>query len=192
MTTWPWPPPEPDDGAAHLVRGTKLPSVALPSTAGGNVDLAEAPRRTAVFVYPWTGRPEADNPPDWDIIPGAHGSTPGLKAVADLHSGFAALHVGVVAVSGQDTAWQAELAGRLALPFPVLSDAAGALRDALRLPTFEAGGVHYLRRLTLVISSGRIERVFYPVHPPDVHPREVLAWMSATATYAAEARLKST
>jgi hypothetical protein len=29
--------------------------------------------------------------------------------------------------------------------------------------------VVYLKRLTLILRDGRIERVFYPVHPPDTH-----------------------
>jgi hypothetical protein len=48
----------------------------------------------------------------------------------------------------------------------------------LRLPTFDAGGTAYLARLTLALKDGRIARTFYPVHPPDAHPREVLAWLN--------------
>lgn len=190
MSTWPWPPPTADGAADHLVKGTRLPPVPLASTAGADVSLAALPRRTAIFIYPWTGRPGHDAPPDWDTIPGAHGSTPELIGVANLYTGYRGIGCDVLALSGQDTDWQADFATRNDLPYPILSDAAGRLRDALRLPVFETGGVAFLKRLTLVVSQGRIERAFYPVHPPDVHPREVLAWMSATSTYAAEARLK--
>lgn len=191
MSRWPWPAPMADGAADHLVRGTRLPNVTLPSTAGTLVNLAALAARTAIFIYPWTGRPGHPQPPDWDDIPGAHGSTPELQSVAGLYTGFSGIGAEVVAVSGQDTDWQADFAGRNKLPFPILSDADGALRDALKLPVFATGGVTYLKRLTLVVSKGVIERAFYPVHPPDVHPREILAWMSATASYAAEARLKS-
>lgn len=190
MSGWPWPAPVDDGAAAHLVRGLRVPDLTLPSTAGGETSLATLERRTAVFVYPWTGRPGASNPPDWDDIPGAHGSTPELVAVANLYTGYRGLGVDVLALSGQDTAWQADFVARNSLPFAILSDSEGRLRDALGLPTFETGGTRYLKRLTLVVSKGVIERAFYPVHPPDVHPREVLAWMSATATYAAESQLK--
>lgn len=192
MSTWRWPAPVDDGAAAHLIRGLKIPALALPSTGGRSVSLVDLSRRTALFVYPWTGRPGGENPPDWDHIAGAHGSTPELVAIANLFSGFEGLGVAALAISGQDTAWQSEFAARHGLPFEVLSDHDGRLRDALRLPTFETGGVRYLKRLTLVVSAGQVERCFYPVHPPDIHPREVLAWMSATATYAAEARLKPT
>jgi peroxiredoxin len=32
-------------------------------------------------------------------------------------------------------------------------------------------------RLTMVIADGLIERVFYPVFPPDQHAGEVLRWL---------------
>ncbi len=192
MKPWPWPAPVADDAAAHLVRGTPVPAIALPTTRGRSIVLPDIAERTALFVYPWTGQPGAENPPRWDDIPGAHGSTPGLISVANLFTGFEGIGVRVLALSGQSTSWQSAFVERNKLPFEILSDETGALRDALRLPTFETGGVRYLKRLTLVLNRGTIERVFYPVHPPDVHPRELLAWLSATATYATEARLKPT
>jgi peroxiredoxin len=74
------------------------------------------------------------------------------------------------------------MAERLHLPYPVLSDAAFALTNALRLPVFEAAGVRLLRRLTMVIKDGIIEHVFYPVFPPDRATDDVLEWLRARAT----------
>ena len=34
-----------------------------------------------------------------------------------------------------------------------------------------------IKRLTLIVSHGRIEKVFYPVFPPDTHAVEVLHWL---------------
>ena len=46
-----------DDGAAVHLPGSEVPSVALPSTLGGELDLAGAAReRLVVYVYPRTGR----------------------------------------------------------------------------------------------------------------------------------------
>jgi peroxiredoxin len=56
---------------------------------------------------------------------------------------------------------------RLALPYLLLSDAALRLTGALRLPTFEAAGITMLKRLTMILSDGRVESVLYPVFPPD-------------------------
>ena len=63
------------------------------------------------------------------------------------------------------------------MPYPLLDDSELRLADALRLPTFEAGGVRLYRRLTLVASAGRIERVVYPVFPPGGDVEIVLEWL---------------
>jgi len=82
-----------------------------------------------------------------------------------------------MALSTQSADYQREMADRLHLPFPVLSDEALELTRALQLPTFETSGITLLKRLTLVIDDGRIEHVFYPVFPPDSHAGEVLNWL---------------
>ena len=106
-------------------------------------------------------------------IPGAHGSTPELEGFRVRHGDFAQEGVRLFGLSRQDTAYQRELVARLGLPFPVLSDAEGAFAAALKLPTFVTGGITYLKRLTLLIADGRIERVFYPVVDPAGHAAEI-------------------
>jgi peroxiredoxin len=59
----------------------------------------------------------------------------------------------------------------------MMSDERFELADALSLPTFATGGVTYLKRLTLAIRDGGIERVYYPVDMPAAHAREVCAWL---------------
>jgi peroxiredoxin len=66
---------------------------------------------------------------------------------------------------------------RLHLPYEVLSDAEFRLTDALALPTFEAGGMRLLKRLTLLVRAGRIKGCFYPVYPPDADAEHVLGWL---------------
>jgi peroxiredoxin len=69
---------------------------------------------------------------------------------------------------------------RLHIPFPLLSDSKLAFTEALSLPTFEVAGMTLLKRISMVVSSeGKIEKVFYPVFPPDKHPEEVNAWLAA-------------
>lgn len=160
-----------------LKRGMKLPPLALPATDGTMVTLAERPQRTVVVVYPWTGRPGQANPPDWDDIPGAHGSTPELEGFRDRHADFISLGIRLFGLSRQTTDYQCELVARLGLTFPILSDAAGSFGDALRLPNFTTGGEIYLKRLTLLITDGRIEAVFYPVPDPAGHASEVIIWL---------------
>lgn len=174
--------PSDDGGARHLVPGLAMPDIALPSTAGGSVTLAQLPGWAIVFVYPWSGRPGVENPPGWDDIPGAHGSTPEAEGFRNLHRAFVEHGAAVLGLSGQDTAWQRELITRLNLPYAILSDEDFSFQRALRLPTFETGGVTYLARLTLAIRDGRLVRAFYPVHPPNVHPRALLAWFDELAS----------
>jgi peroxiredoxin len=175
---WPYPAPVDDGAAVHLVPGLQVPDLSLPSTLGSDINVARLNGTAVLFVYPWTGRSGLSNPPNWDDILGAHGSTPEAEGFRDLASEFGALDVRLFGVSGQDTEHQREFATRAALPFALLSDAQGAFAAALRLPRFEAGGVHYLKRLTLVIRDGEIVQVFYPVHPPDRHAAEVLSFLS--------------
>ena len=161
-------------GADHLVAGLALPEVVLQSTKGGTASLSGADR-CVVYVYPWTGRPGYPNPPNWDDIPGAHGSTPEAEGFADRYAEFEAAGYDVVGISGQTSKEQAEFAGRLRLPFALLSDAGFAFADALRLPRFETGGVTYLKRLTLIVRDGVIAETIYPVERPAEHAGEVLA-----------------
>ena len=82
-------------------------------------------------------------------------------------------------MSGQTTDYQREMAARLRLPFPILSDAEGLFAEALALPRFPAGDQSYLKRRTLLIEGGRIEHVFYPIVDPARHAAEVLNFVIA-------------
>jgi peroxiredoxin len=171
------PVPE-DDGAAEHLPGTVMPSITLPATSGGTVDLATLGKPLAIlYVYPMTGMPGVALPEGWDQIPGARGCTPESVGFRSHYQELTDLGAEVYGLSSQNPGEQAEAAARLALPFPLLSDSGLALAEQLRLPTFPAGGVVRYRRVTLVLNLGRIEHVFYPVFPPDQHAAEVLAWL---------------
>ena len=134
-----------DDGACDHLRGMEMPAVALSSTAGDVVDVANVSResRTVFFFFPRAGRPDEPPLPGWDDIPGARGCTPQSCAYRDHISEFEELGVQVFGVSTQDTEYQRELAARTKLPYPLLSDAGLALTRSLGLPTFEAGGMQH-------------------------------------------------
>ena len=173
------PVPE-DDGAARHLPGRSLPSLALPATDGSVVDLAALEGRTVVFAYPAMGRPGEQSPGGdaaWDAIPGARGCTPQACAIRDRHGRFAALGARVVGLSSQTPARQAEAVERLQLPYPLLSDSELLLTRALELPTFEAAGHTFLKRLTLFVRDGAVEHVQYPVFPPDGSAQAALDWL---------------
>jgi len=169
-----------DDGAADHLPGSSMPALVLPASDGAVVDLAElGTGRTVIYLYPLTGRPGVELPEGWDQIPGARGCT---SEACDFRDHFQDLRgAGVDAVYGlsnQNPDYQAEVAARLRLPFPMLSDPGFLFADALGLPTFAVPGEGRLySRLTLIANDGRIEHAFYPIFPPDRHAQQVLAWL---------------
>lgn len=169
------PVPEDDGAAAHLT-GMRIPHIALLSTGGDMVDVGAVAGTVVVFAYPRTGQPGVDPlVENWDEIPGARGCTPHTSGYRDLHAEFVALGAAVFGLSTQDTAYQRELAERLGVRFPILSDEQLVLTHALRLPTMDVAGMTLNKRLAWIARDGVIERVFYPVFPPDRNAEVVLA-----------------
>jgi peroxiredoxin len=170
-----------DDGAADHLTGLAVPDLALSATDGAAVNLAKLRGRTVVYAYPRTGEPGKPLIEGWDAIPGARGCTPQSCAFRDHFAELKQLGVAqLFGLSTQDTAYQREAVERLHLPFAILSDAELDLTRALRLPTFSAGGMTLLKRLTLVIDDGKVVKVFYPVFPPDKNADEVIAWLRSS------------
>jgi peroxiredoxin len=171
------PVPQNDGAALHLA-GTNLPDVTLPATSGPAVNLSKLKGRTVLYIYPRTGVPGVDTPPGWDQIPGARGCTPQSCGFRDHFAELKALGVAqVYGLSTQDTGYQREAAGRLHLPFAILSDADLNFALKLHLPMFMTSGMTLLKRMALVIDEGVIVKVFYPVFPPDKNAEEVIAWL---------------
>ena len=173
------PVPQDDGGCNHLT-GMKLPRAALASTGGRKVDLSSLKGTTVVYVYPRTGRPDQEVPPGWNAIPGARGCTPQSCAFRDHYQelkGAGASHV--FGLSTQDTTYQQEAAERLHLPFELLSDEQLVFARALRLPTFDVAGMRLIKRMALIARDGVIEKVFYPVFPPDRNAGDVLEWLAS-------------
>ena len=171
------PAPE-DDGAVDHLGGMTLPSVPLASTEGETVDLSGLKGLTVLYIYPKTGQPGVEMPEGWDMIPGARGCTPQSCSFRDHFAELKDLGVDrLFGLSTQGSDYQAEAAERLHLPFPLLSDVDLSLATALRLPTFEAWGETLIKRMAFVIRDGVVERVFYPVFPPDRNAADVMAYL---------------
>jgi peroxiredoxin len=171
-----------DDGAANHLPGLEVPAVGLPATTGGELDLAEAAAGLLVaYVYPRTAVPGEPPPEGWDEIPGARGCTSQSCAFRDHAGQLAGLGADVVGISAQPQSEQREFAERERIPYPLLSDEGLVLAGALGLPTFEAAGMRLYRRLTFVARDGRIEKVIYPVFPPEANAEAVVAWLAERA-----------
>jgi peroxiredoxin (alkyl hydroperoxide reductase subunit C) len=176
---WSKIPAPKDDGAARHLTGLRLPPISLLATDDSSVTLSQLTGRTVVFAYPRTGEPgKIGLTDDWDMIPGARGCTPQTCAFRDLFAELKAAGAAqVFGLSTQSNAYQTEMASRLHLPFPVLSDEKLQLTRALDLPTMEVAGLTLIKRLALIVDDGRISHVFYPVFPPDRNAGDVLAWL---------------
>ena len=174
--------PAPTDyGAATHLTGMIVPPVSLRATNDTSVSLSALRGRTVVFAYPRTGEPgKISLVDDWDMIPGARGCTPQTCSFRDLFAELKAAGAAqVFGLSTQSNAYQTEMASRLHLPFPVLSDEKLAFTCALNLPTMEVAGLTLIKRLALVVDDAQITRVFYPVFPPDRNAGDVLDWLKA-------------
>lgn len=171
------PAPADDGGAAHL-RGLAMPSVPLPATTGGTVDLSTLTGLSVIYIYPMTGRPDRALPADWDATPGARGCTPQSCAYRDHFAELQSRGVQhLFGLSVQNTAYQAEAATRLHLPYALLSDADLTLTHTLNLPTLQVDDETLLKRCTLILRDGVIVHVNYPVFPPDRDAANVIAWL---------------
>ena len=169
-----------DDGAADHLPGSEVPAVALPSTLGGELDLARAAReRLVVYVYPRTGTPGQPLLEGWDDIPGARGCTPQSCAFRDAQQELARHGATLIGISAQTPEEQAAFAEREHIPYPLLSDHHLGLAETMGLPTFSTSGLELYKRLTFVAEEGRVVKVFYPVFPPDRSADEVLAWLAS-------------
>jgi peroxiredoxin len=176
---WSQIPAPADDGAMAHLTGMTIPAVNLRATDDTVVTLASLKGRTVVFAYPRTGIPgQVSLVDDWDMIPGARGCTPQTCSFRDLFAELKAAGAAhVFGLSTQSNEYQTEMASRLHLPFPVLSDEKLELARALNLPTMEVAGLTLIKRLALIIDDARITHVFYPVFPPDRNAGDVLEWL---------------
>lgn len=170
------PIPEDDGACAHL-DGLTMPSISLESTSGTHVNLGLEKDTVVVYIYPLIGRPGGPPMVGWNDIPGARGCTPQSCAFRDLHSELTDLGAKVYGLSAQPLADQKEAVERLHLPFALLNDSRFELTHALTLPTFQYESLCLIKRLTLVIKNGVIQKVFYPVFPPTENAANVIAWL---------------
>jgi peroxiredoxin len=172
-----------DDGATDHLVGMSLPHVALMSTFGHAMELVRVLNKgknkgkLVIYCYPMTGQPDVPLPEGWDQIPGARGCTPQSCAFRDLYQEIQALGAAVVGLSVQRPEYQKEMADRLHLPFPVLSDAQYQFQKALNLPTFDVAGMTLLKRVTLIVQNGVIEAVHYPIFPSNSDAAWVLNYL---------------
>jgi peroxiredoxin len=166
-----------DDGTTNHLVGMSLPPVSLKATNGKNINFGSLKDRVVIYCYPMTGQPDVALPDGWDQIPGARGCTPQSCSFRNHYQELKTLGADVIGLSVQTTDYQKEMAERLHLPFPVVSDVNHEFQKALNLPTFTVQGMTLLKRVTLIASEGVIEAVHYPIFPSDSDPDWVIDYL---------------
>jgi peroxiredoxin len=162
---------------ADDLTGMALPKISLPSTGGGFVDPSAFEGLAALIIHPYTGKPGVPDPPGWDHIAGAHGSTSQLLAYRALRAEFEKRGVTICAISLLSPDWQQDFVHRTSLSFDLLSDAGWKFTSALQLETFAAGDRSFLRRRTLMVKNGGVILDRRNVDPPDGDATAVLKWL---------------
>ncbi|MEE4250127.1 MAG: peroxiredoxin [Alcanivoracaceae bacterium] len=170
-----------DGGCADHLDGMRLPELDLPATNGELISIRDLPGTVVLYIYPMTGRPDKKLPNGWDQIPGARGCTPQSCAFRDHHAELRSLETDVFGLSSQNRDYQIEVKNRLHLPFELLSDPHFALKNSLKLPTFEVDNREFYKRITLILINGVVRKAFYPVFPPNENAEKVIAWLKASA-----------
>ena len=119
-----------------------------------------------------------DAPPDSDAIPGYAGlHTPDCACSATAVAELRAVGASVYGLGARLPDCRQEMAARLHLTYPVLSDADLKLTRALRLPTFQYGEWTLLHRLCLIVRGTTIAHVIYPVFPSNADAPAAVAWL---------------
>ncbi|MFJ6013604.1 winged helix-turn-helix transcriptional regulator [Streptomyces sp. NPDC092952] len=160
----------------HALVGTRLPELRLPDHEGAPRDPVAGTASTVLYFFPGAYARKDAYPPGWAAIPGARGCTLESCTYRDQLAEFTAAGATVHGVSTQRPDEQRDFSRAEGLRFPLLSDAGLELTAALRLPTFRAGGVSRLKRLTLVVDRDRtVHEALYPVTDIEESVRAALA-----------------
>lgn len=155
-----------------------MPEIHLRSTRGEDVSLSALSGWTVLFFYPRTGNPQEPAPSGLADIPGTKGCTPQACGFRNTHGGFLSLGVeNLYGVSSQSTEYQSELAARLCLTYPLLSDPSCQVGQALGMKLIELEGSWFYARTTLVSKDGVIVKVFEDIADPENNARDVANWL---------------
>ncbi len=171
-----------DDGAADHLLHSRLPELTLRATNNELINIGKLAGIVVIYIYPMTGKPDTLLPCGWNEIAGARGCTPQSCGFRDHYSELQALNTSVFGLSVQETDYQLEAKERLHLPFELISDSKLLLKSTLNLPTFIVQGMELYKRITLIAKDGNIEKVFYPVFPPNENVDAVIKWLSKYLT----------
>jgi peroxiredoxin len=149
--------------------GQPIPPVVLDSFRSP-VDLGQFARAFSLVVYLYPG---SRSSPDGEDTPRMDGVQ--HRAFRAHERELMALEFHTIGVSSQSTRSQLQCAQANRLGHRLLSDPQLLLARELGLPTFDADGAWWYRRLMLVVTGGRIAHAF-SVRDPARSPAQAIAW----------------
>jgi peroxiredoxin len=71
------------------------------------------------------------------------------------------------------------VANSLHLPFLLVSDNNLGFISALNIPTIDVDGMVLSKRVVLIVNNVIIEKIFYPVFPPNENDNQLMAYLNA-------------
>ncbi len=153
--------------------GREIPSVLLDRYDGLAVNVAQFAQLfpLAIYMYPAIG-PFRENAEDTVSMDAAQ-----HQAFRDHQPDLEARGYRAIGISSQSPESQGREIFENRLSHMLLSDPQLKLADALDLPTVTVAGRPRYLRLTLVVSRGHIEKVFFPVASAPRSASQVIAWM---------------
>ena len=167
-----------DDGCCKHLFGLTVPDISLLNQDGVYLRIKRKDTfRIVLYCYPMTGSPHKSLPPNWDNIPGARGCTPQTCSFRDNYEQLIKNNAIPIGLSTQSVINLKEMVTRLKIPYDVLSDHELKFSKSLNLPLFNINKQFFIKRVTLIIESSIIKKVFYPIFPPDTHIFEVIKWL---------------
>tara|TARA_Y100001970_G_C13944762_1_gene705040 strand:+ start:217 stop:783 length:567 start_codon:yes stop_codon:yes gene_type:complete len=167
-----------DDGMCKHLEGMEIPDISLLTSNGDFIKVKRNESfRIVFYCYPMTGRPDRNLPENWNNIPGASGCTIQNISFNNQYEELIKLNAIPIGITTQSIEDIKEMTERLKINYDILSDYKLEFTTLLKLPTFKIYERIFIKRLTLVVSNNRINKVFYPIFPPNNHIKEVLEWL---------------
>jgi len=171
------PIPE-NDGACDHILGKMIPTITLPSTKGGSLDVCNVDSRFVVlYFFPMMGILGKSLPVGWDNIPGARGCTPQNITINEHVDDLLKYSATPIGISTQPIVELSKLSESREFSQTLLSDVNLKFNEKLDIPTFQVENKTMYKRLTLILNESKIIKVFSPIFPPDKHVFEILEWL---------------
>ncbi len=160
-------------GLADRLVGVAVPPVVLRSREGFPVNLGDCVSGAGLVIYLYPGASSSSQDGEDTAVMDAVQ----YRAFRDEQPELEARGYQTFGISSHLEEPRRRAVAEKGLTHRLLSDPELQLAQALELPMFIIDAVCCYRRLTLVVTRGRIEKAFFPVSSPARSAAQVIAWM---------------